>query len=780
MLHPKYFREGSEVGIPELSGYVSKGRPFFRVLGIHVGGMGICLHLKHNETGTEYALKGVRPDYMDDQTSIDRFLDELEVWLSASMCSLISEAIAVVRINETPCVLAAWMQNGDLTYTLPGLNPCQKIEVLIRMVRGLSWVYKNLGVIHRDLKPANVLFDQENLSYIADWGLARPVSNIMPNVKASLNSPGLERPDRTQAGSFIGTVSYAAPEQILGAPDIDHRADIYAIGCIMYEFETGALPFTGQTIAEIARQHINKLPPKLGGLFKRTELGIDKVVAKCLEKRPIDRYQTYEELEEILLRLGRRHGVDLDRCIVKLRYERSQLGKGHLKQDILLKKASIQNVTTDFAVVEFDDIAPFVEEASNLIALSRYSEAEKILRPYFIPEAIGFVDNWVPFHTAALNYALCLIKLGRLEDAERIFFRLDHNKEKPSEFYVNYSLALLNSKKWQEAADVCSSGLKYFPNDPDIQGNLTIALGNIGDLYGAKESAIKRLKLRRDIHSIEEAATALYRLARRKRDVDLPEAVSLAKIVGGLINEGLVLNPRHYPLGIHEIQLRRFAYDEQRVLTLCQKMIDSDTCPVIYRQLAFAEMVETLAEGKYVKDALEIIQKIGNNLSERILSVKMSILARHYMIGKENPKGQRVLIPEVREYFLGAEQNSTERNPVIVAEILEWLNDPAAAVETLEKHLSKDPTDWDGVRIMALVQLRMGKHGGALHFAKLLTTIAPWRAESYDWLSYVAQQINRRDIARQAKQKGDELFEKENVLFKNLRMYLDEINAQQG
>jgi hypothetical protein len=61
-----------------------------------------------------------------------------------------------------------------------------------------------------------------------------------------------------------------------------------------------------------------------------------------------------------------------------------------------------------------------------------------------------------------------------------------------------------------------------------------------------------------------------------------------------------------------------------------------------------------------------------------------------------------------------------------------------------------------------------------------LKGLAPWRAESYDWLSYVAQQINRRDIARQAKQKGDEVFEKENILFKQLRTYFDEITAQQG
>jgi hypothetical protein len=159
----------------------------------------------------------------------------------------------------------------------------------------------------------------------------------------------------------------------------------------------------------------------------------------------------------------------------------------------------------------------------------------------------------------------------------------------------------------------------------------------------------------------------------------------------------------------------------------------------------------------------------------------MRILARYYTIGKENAKGQRVLIPEVHEFFFGAEPNSTERDPVIVAELVEWLNnDPVAAIEILKKHLSIFPTDWDGIRIMALIHLRMGKHESALHFAKTLATSAPWRTESYDWLNYVAQQISRDDIASQAKQKGDEIFENESVLFESLRLYLDEISAQQG
>lgn len=80
-------------------------------------------------------------------------------------------------------------------------------------------------------------------------------------------------------------------------------------------------------------------------------------------------------------------------------------------------------------------------------------------------------------------------------------------------------------------------------------------------------------------------------------------------------------------------------------------------------------------------------------------------------------------------------------DPVLAAEILEWLNDPKKAVEVLEQHLSTLSDDWEGIRVMALIRLRMGELDDALRFAQILPTIAPWRGESYDWLSYVAQQV---------------------------------------
>lgn len=769
MLHSQYLREGTIVEIPELMGYVPKGGATFTVKGVFAGGMGVCVRLWHAETGSEYALKGVRPDHIDSQSTVDRFLDELQVWLSASACNLVAEAIAVVKVNEAPCVLATWMPNGDLAHALPRLDKTAKIETLVRLVRGLSWVRNALGVIHRDLKPPNILLDREDLGYVADWGLARPVGLEMKRVRDSLDGQSV---GRTQAGSFLGTVTYAAPEQIMGSDIIDHRADIYALGCMMYEFETGTPPFIGKTINEIARKHIAEPPMKLGGWFKKTDLGLERIIARCLEKKPGNRFSTYEDLEGELLAIAGRHGVRLDRCALGLRYERTVLGKGHLKQDEMIRQEGTK-IAGDFALVEAETIEPFLEEASNLMAMSRYVEAEALLRPYVISHYGSPSVSWLPMHTIILNYALCLLSIGRVSDARHFLHDLERIGNKPAEFYVNMSLAHLRSQMWIEAIEVCKEGLSVFPNDPDIQGNLTISLANSGDIDAAAESAIKRIKIRRDIHALEEGAGVLQRQAMVKRDADLPMAIDIAKIAGDLLKEGVELNPRHYPLHIKLIQLRRFAYDESAVLTLSQSMIDSNDCPIVYRQLAFAEMVEKLSEGKHYQSALDLIQRSNQVSSERLMAVKMRILARHRMIGKDTQDGKRVIIPEVREYFLTTSESGHYRDPVIAAEIQDWMGDAKGAMTTLETHLSENPTDWDGIKLMAMIYLRQGYNYRAVDIAQLLVKRAPWRAESYDALSYVAAKAGRQDVADSAKKKGDEVFATENELYAGLRTQLD-------
>ena len=263
----------------------------------------------------------------------------------------------------------------------------------------------------------------------------------------------------------------------------------------------------------------------------------------------------------------------------------------------------------------------------------------------------------------------------------------------------------------------------------------------------------------------------LQRQAIALRDIDLPRAINIAKLVGDLLKEGIELNPRHYPLRINQIVLRRFACDESMVLTLCQELFDSDDCPPIFRQLAFAEMVEKLSEGKSYQSALDLIERSKQGDTERLMAVKMRTLARHRMIGKETQDGKRVGIPEVREYFLATSEAELYRDQVMAAEILEWMGDSTSAMKILDHYLSENPNDWDGIKLMAMIYLRQGTCYRAVDVA-LLPKRAPWRAEAYDVLSYVAAKAGRQEIADSAK-KGDEIFAKEDALYTGLRTHLD-------
>ena len=158
--------------------------------------------------------------------------------------------------------------------------------------------------------------------------MARPLRNALVRASGEMGLTAIDRPDRTQLGSFIGTVTHAAPEQIMDASTVDHRADIYALGCIMFELETGTPPFTGTSIQEIAHKHLHVPPAKIGGMFRQTTLGLERVIARCLVKDPNARYSTYEELERDLLIVADKRNFVLNRCAISERYKRHQLGEG--------------------------------------------------------------------------------------------------------------------------------------------------------------------------------------------------------------------------------------------------------------------------------------------------------------------------------------------------------------------------------------------------------------------------------------------------------------------
>lgn len=165
-----------------------------------------------------------------------------------------------------------------LRRTPGGLEPRLAAHIVTEAARGLDEAHR-AGLLHRDVKPANLLLEPratERLPrvYVSDFGIAR----------GATDTAGL-----TETGSVLATVAYAAPEEITGAA-VDHRADVYALGCTLYELLTGAKPFPRPTPAAVLHAHLADPPPRPTARQPGLPPAFDAIVARALAKNPAERY----------------------------------------------------------------------------------------------------------------------------------------------------------------------------------------------------------------------------------------------------------------------------------------------------------------------------------------------------------------------------------------------------------------------------------------------------------------------------------------------------------
>ena len=186
-----------------------------------------------------------------------------------------------------------WRSKGSVTIR-------QQVTVLRDVAMAVDHAHRH-GVIHRDLKPQNILIDSKNQPHVTDFGLAKRTSR-----QATLSL--------TASGLVMGTPAYMAPEQAEGKKDVDRRADIWALGVMLYEILTGRLPFTGQTPIEILMKTVNEPVPLPSSFFPRgTHVTLDRTIEdiclKALAKDPKDRYPGAKAFADDLSRWLKGHKV---------------------------------------------------------------------------------------------------------------------------------------------------------------------------------------------------------------------------------------------------------------------------------------------------------------------------------------------------------------------------------------------------------------------------------------------------------------------------------------
>jgi serine/threonine protein kinase len=264
------------------------------------GGMGYVFLAQHNIIKRDYALKIIRPDKMDD-FSWQRF--EIEGRVIAKLDHPNIVKIYNMGIDQGKCpyyvmdllngrALSNYIDDDD------GLTFEQCLDIFRQVAEGLAYAHRK-GIVHRDVKPANIIvLKEENDKFafqakVVDFGLAKVIN---PAAGQAI----------TAKGQVFGSPHYMSPEQCQGQA-VDHRSDIYSLGCALFESIAGNPPFRGSNAVEIMLMHTEVAMPKLADRFSEgPAIAVDSLIARMTAKEPGDRYQSMDEVAAAIARLQKR------------------------------------------------------------------------------------------------------------------------------------------------------------------------------------------------------------------------------------------------------------------------------------------------------------------------------------------------------------------------------------------------------------------------------------------------------------------------------------------
>ncbi|WP_437959519.1 protein kinase [Sorangium sp. So ce119] len=248
------------------------------------GGLGTVYRARDVESGAPVAIKVLR-EPTDDKRS--RFAREARA-LAALAHPCIVRYIAHGQTPDGELYLAMeWLEGEDLAARLARgrLEPAAAIKVLIRVAEGLVFAHAQ-GIVHRDIKPQNIFLPGGELerATIVDLGLAR-----LADATTAL----------TRTGATVGTPSFMAPEQVIGEGEVDARADVYALGCVLFACLAGRPPFAAAHPLAMLARVVFEEPPRLGALAPGLPAELDAFVARLLVKQPDRRPDAREALDEL-------------------------------------------------------------------------------------------------------------------------------------------------------------------------------------------------------------------------------------------------------------------------------------------------------------------------------------------------------------------------------------------------------------------------------------------------------------------------------------------------
>jgi eukaryotic-like serine/threonine-protein kinase len=261
------------------------------------GGMGVVWHAWDLAQNEPVAIKAVANDLVANPEFKRRIQDEAHRHQRLQHPNIVP-VLDVFEADGETCIVMKLIAGTSLDNFLASqvhnrLETRETIPIVRDILKALNYAHQH-GIVHRDVKPPNVLMDKDNQAMLIDFGIALAM--------------GEER--RTRTGQIIGTPAYMSPEQITKPKSLDHRSDVYSVGCVFYEMLTGRPPFVkgeeevGDTDFAIQQAHVTKRPVNPKSRVPSIPPDVDELVMAALEKDPNKRLPGCQEFLRLLEQIG--------------------------------------------------------------------------------------------------------------------------------------------------------------------------------------------------------------------------------------------------------------------------------------------------------------------------------------------------------------------------------------------------------------------------------------------------------------------------------------------
>jgi Tol biopolymer transport system component len=260
----------------------------YEVVGlIGSGGMGEVYHGRDTRLGRDVAIKVLAPDLSGDPQALQRFQQEAQAASALNHPNIVT-VYDVGLSDGMPFIVSELLEGETLRQAIDRkrLSAARAVGFIQQAAAGLAAAHEK-GILHRDIKPENLFVTSSGSLKILDFGLS----------KLTRGTATAEQPQRsvTAPGVLLGTAGYMSPEQIRHHP-IDHRADIFSLGVVLYESLAGRPPFRRPSLADTLSAILNEDPPRVSRLRAGLTDAIDEVLRACLAKEPERRYASAADL----------------------------------------------------------------------------------------------------------------------------------------------------------------------------------------------------------------------------------------------------------------------------------------------------------------------------------------------------------------------------------------------------------------------------------------------------------------------------------------------------